>query len=116
MSAATFDVDLVCAQFDFFTYGSVWNSLWLALFYRVVHNSLLWGLGPSAGRPDREGLRQATITPSRGDLPETQSLGCGSSGSRFQNLHRLAHLCDSEDQEGGVGVGFGSTVAVVDVD
>jgi len=34
----------------------------------------------------------------------------------LQNLHRLAHLCDSEDQEGGIIVGFGSTVAVVDVD
>ena len=102
---------------SFFTYGSAWDSLWLALLCRIVHNSLLWGLGPLEGRPDREGFRQATINPRRRDLPETQSLGRGSRGSRLlQNLHRLAHLCDAEDHESGVIVGFGSTVAVVDVD
>ncbi len=47
---------------------------------------------------------------------EAQPLGRRSSSGLFQNLHRLAHLRDSEDQEGGVGVGFGSAVAVVYVD
>jgi hypothetical protein len=117
MSAATFDVDLVCTQLDFFTNGSAWDSLWLNSSCRVVHNSLLWGLGPSTGRSDRQDLRQATFTPRKRDLLETQPLGrrSGSSGL-FQNLHRLAHLRDSEDQEGRVGVGFGSAVTVVDVD
>src|SRR5690349_2141789 len=34
----------------------------------------------------------------------------------LQNLHGLAHLCDSEDQERCIGGGFGPTAAVVDVD
>src|ERR1700730_16534435 len=94
MSAATFDEDLVCAQFDFFTRGTAFSHLlfvsWRLLLYRFRHD---------------------------GHDPLLQLLGCcrGRSGL-FQNLHRLAHLCDSEDQKGGVGTGFGSTVAVVDVD
>src|SRR5262249_991339 len=69
------------------------------------------------GRIERVSGRPPIATPRRCDLPEAEALGCGSSGSRLlQNLHRLANLCDSEDQEGGIGVGFGSAVAVVDVD
>jgi len=44
-------------------------------------------------------------------------LGRGTGGgSLLKDLHRLTHLCDPEDQERRIGVGFGSTVAVVDVD
>src|SRR5882672_4020022 len=47
----------------------------------------------------------------------TLTLRGRSSGSDlFQNLHRLANLCDSEDQEGCIGVGLSSTVAEVAVD
>jgi len=46
MSAAAFDVDLVCAQLDFFACGMALDSLWFAprrgFFYRFGHDSLLW--------------------------------------------------------------------------
>src|SRR5437667_6761600 len=46
MSAAAFDVDLVCAQLDFFTCGMALGSLWCAprrgFFYRSGHDTLLW--------------------------------------------------------------------------
>jgi len=46
MSAAAFDVDLVCAQLDFFTCGMALGSLWFAprrgFFYRFRYDSLLW--------------------------------------------------------------------------
>ena len=38
------------------------------------------------------------------------------SGSLLKDLHGLTHFCYSEDQEGCIGVGFSSTVTVVDVD
>src|ERR1700682_5928024 len=45
MSAAALDVDLVCAQLDFFTCGMALGSLWFAsrrgFFYRFGHDSLL---------------------------------------------------------------------------
>src|SRR6266851_7632898 len=46
MSAAAFDVDLVCAQLDFFTCGMALGSPWFVprrgFFYRFGHDSLLW--------------------------------------------------------------------------
>src|SRR5258708_38262854 len=46
MSAAAFDVDLVCAQLDFFTCEMALGSLWFAprrgFFYRSGHDTLLW--------------------------------------------------------------------------
>src|ERR1700724_1749456 len=119
MSATAFDVNPVCAQFDFFTCGSPRGSLRLALrrgfFCRLVHNSSLGDSGLQE-KAESKSLLQATLTPRRRDLLGGTPLGRRSSSGLFQNLHRLAHLRDSEDQEGGVGVGLGSAVAVVYVD
>src|SRR6266851_5639338 len=71
MSAAAFDVDLVCAQLDFFTCGMALGSLWFAprrgFFYRLVHYSSL-GTGVFRRRLNRQSLLQATLTPRRRDL------------------------------------------------
>src|SRR6266478_3266421 len=71
MSATAFDVDLVCAQFDFFTCGSPRGSLRLALrrrfFCRLVHNSSLGDSGLQE-KAESESLLQATLTPCRRDL------------------------------------------------
>src|ERR1700686_4206625 len=71
MSAIAFDVDLVCAQFDFFTCGSLRGSLRLALrrgfFCRLVHNSSLGDSGLQE-KAESKSLLQATLTPCRRDL------------------------------------------------
>src|SRR6266436_3829975 len=86
MSATAFDVDLVCAQFDFFTCGSPRGSLRLALrrgfFCRLVHNSSLGDSGLQE-KAESESLLQATLTPCRRDL-----LGGATSRSPQQQQQR----------------------------
>src|SRR5258708_32823486 len=71
MSATAFDVDLVCAQFDFFTCGSPRGSLRLALrrgfFCRLVHNSSLGDSGLQE-KAESNTLLHATLTPRTRDL------------------------------------------------